>query len=206
MIVRYLTSMSFELNLKFIMIPKSCTRSVLHHIGDLFDSCDVAKPYHPDPNIHTFSVVRNPWARLVSCWRDKVMTKPQAGNLDGLTHYTNFNEFVKAVYEKIDVDLPFSEHIIEPEHMNLMCDRHLKSQNTLVPEDSNIQIIKQEQFDTDFIQMLDKLDIQTDVDISKKLNSTDHKHYTEYYTTETRDLVQQLYKNDIERFRYDFGN
>jgi len=85
-----------------------------------------------------------------------------------------------------------------------MCDRHLKSQNTLVPEDSNIQIIKQERFDTDFIQMLDKLDIQTDADISERLNNTNHKHYTEYYTTQTRDLVQQLYKDDIERFRYVF--
>ena len=202
----YLTSISHELNLKFIMVPKSCTRSVLHHIGKHFNSRDVAKPYQPEPNIHTFAVVRNPWDRLVSCWKDKVMTNPELGNLDGLRHYTDFNEFVKAVHEKIDVDLPFSQHPMKPEHMDVMCDRHLKSQNTLVPEDSNIQIIKQEQFDTDFIQMLDKLDVQTDVDISKTLNSTNHKRYTEYYTTETRDLVQQIYKDDITRFRYGFGN
>lgn len=198
--------MSFELNLKFIMVPKSCTRSVIHHIGSHFNFCDVAKPYHPDPTMHTFSVVRNPWARLVSCWKDKVMTNPRPRNLDSLRHYTDFNEFVRVVHEKIDVDLPFSQHLMKPEHMDVMCDRHLKSQNTLVPEDSNIQIIKQERFDTDFIQMLDKLDIQTDVDISERLNNTNHKHYTEYYTTETRDLVQQLYEDDIARFGYDFRN
>lgn len=205
MIMRYLTSVSSELNLRFIMVPKACTRSVLHHVGDRFDFCDVARPYHKNKNIHTFSVVRNPWDRLVSCWKDKVMTNPVAGNLDGLRQYTDFNEFVKAVHENINVDLPFSQCIIKPEQMNSMCDRHLKSQNTLVPEDSNIQIIKQEQFDIDFIQMLTKLNIQSDMDISNRLNSTNRGHYAKYYTDETRELVRQIYKDDIERFNYNFS-
>ena len=62
----------------------------------------------------------------------------------------------------------------------------------------NFPVIKPEDFD----RMCLGLDIPR-IELPM-VNVTKHKHYREYYTPELRDLVGEQFKEDVERFRYEF--
>ena len=122
-----------------------------------------------------FAFVRNPYDRCLSAW--KYSLKKGFTNPDN-----NFPNYVKHLNQNNTDAKYFSQYeFVEG------CDFVGKLEN--LQEDFNI--------------ICDKIGIP-----QKQLphiNKSKHKHYTEYYDEETKQIVAERYAKDIEYFRYEFG-
>lgn len=136
-----------------------------------------------------FAIVRNPWDRLLSAWKDKVQKQWSSPGhhpfrLDVYKKYKNksFSFFVK----NIDPNM----------------DRHTMCLSNLI-DLKNINCIGRfENLQQDFDKICDEIGISQQQLPHK--NKTEHKHYTEYYNVETCNIVAKKYKKDIECFGYKF--
>ncbi len=148
----------------------------------------IQKPY-------VFSFVRNPWDRLVSAFfylnEGGRNSSDRADSRKYLKKYRgSFEHFVK-------------DGIAEGSALEQL---HLKPQFVWICDDEGNLL-------TDYIGHFES--IQEDLDrISKAsgipfkplahTNGSLHKHYHDYYTEETKAIVAEAYKKDIELFNYDF--
>jgi hypothetical protein len=135
-----------------------------------------------------FAFVRNPWERCLSAHRWFV----RRGDLSN----TPFRGFIcdyfsnqykqspgKNFFQKMDLQINW----INDQNGNNLLDFVGKTEN----------------FKEDFNTICDKIKIPR-----KQLphkNKTKHKHYTEYYDDETKQIIAEKYAKDIEYFGYKFG-
>ena len=159
-----------------------------------------------------FTFVRNPWDKMVSeyVWRIK-----RAGNFvnaplnvrHGKSHPNGTKSNVKKTTYK---DFLLGNFLWQ----EISYEQHMKSQVSYMHEETGKLLVDFGVVLTDFIGRFENL--QEDFNIvcdkigtpQRKLphrNKTKHKHYTEYYDDETRQLVAEKYARDIEFFGYEFG-
>ena len=62
-------------------------------------------------------------------------------------------------------------------------------------------LLRFESLDQDFNYLCDKLKIDAKL---PKINSSSHDYYKTYYNEETKKIVRNLFKKDIELFNYEF--
>lgn len=163
--------------------------------------------FHDWDEYYKFSFVRNPWDREVSLhkYRDKC-----------------YRLYLESDLYTVDVKDIKSGLRLQRKKFWSSCEKYIKQYPTFksaithaqgTPICSNwthkndVQLVdyigKFENVQENLTTICNLLGISTD--LLPKTNTTTHRHYTEYYDDETREIVSKKYAKDIEYFGYKFG-
>lgn len=167
---------SFSPHKHEMMFRKMPNNFVNKSDGNLYNQCRF-----PFEDYFKFTFVRNPYDRIVSnyCYANQKWGLPCTNFKDYLTNY-----------------LPnFSRKLI-----------HLNQYDWISDFKNNIRV--------DFVGLFENLQEDFSIICDKigiphqelpHINATEHKHYTEYYDEETKEIVAEKYAKDIEYFGYKFN-
>jgi len=136
----------------------------------------------------TFGIVRNPWDRTVSTWKWFCKSSKQNRSLEWFIKIKPQNLSNNAVRIKIGYLKQTQFDLLTDKNNDISYLDHVGKFENLSEE---IKIIRK------------KVGAPIE-DPIPFLNSTTHKHYTEYYNDELINRIGEQYKMDINTFNYDF--
>lgn len=154
-------------------------------------------------NFFKFTIVRNPWDRLVSAyWYLKNGGMNQSDRMwaeQHLSFYKNFNEFVIewVCTENIETGLHF-----QPQYQFVALPKPLPSRGVIIPFDF---IGSFENLHHDFSYIQQQLGFEGQLRHENKTPKK-YKDFRSYYSDKTREIVANVYREDIALFGYDFDN
>lgn len=148
--------------------------------GKQWTALEYAKKYPKEyKEYFTFAFVRNPWDRTVSHYEWQILLcNPYVMKLD-------FKGHIKSRRFK---GLKFS-------YIDNICDNKNEIMVDFVGRFETLQ--------KDFDIVCDRIGIEH-IKLPH-INKINHKHYTEYYDEETKQIVAEKYAQDIEYFGYEFA-
>ncbi len=191
-----------ELNNKFIFvhIPKNAGIAVWNSLYDTNIEKGHKNLYHFKlfntelfNKFFKFTFVRNPYDRFVSAY--KFLKKGGRSKADYnvycrfIKKHRTFENFVHYIYENPDIIKKMLHFIPQVDFISDQTGKLLKID----------YIGKIESIEHDYEYVADKLKANRNL---KKINTTKHKPYQEYYNQNTYNLVLELYKNDFREFDY----
>jgi len=146
-------------------------------------------------NYFKFTVVRNPWDRLVSAYfflrSGGLGGKDQAGSIREFGDFLDFKDFVKKWVNRSNI---WKWHHFRPQY-HYMLDKREKVHLDFVAFLENI--------DDDFSYIRNHTGLVCDL---PKSNESKHGLYTKYYDMETAKIVDETYAEDIKMLGYNFDN
>jgi len=143
-------------------------------------------------NYFSFSTVRNPWDRAVSMYFSSIKDH-------------EIKEDIKRYY-KIDEDLSFGlfcEILLERKNDPFFIASHnqvLWTTGKYPPQ----EILRFENLQEEFAAMIEQHNLLTINPNLPHKNKTNHTHYSDYYNSETRKIIADVFEEDIDTFKYCF--
>ncbi len=188
-------TLSSEKKMVWFRIPKAATNSTLFFLRDVGVKMDAeyAMDCYYLPALYgswfKFTFVRNPWDRLVSAWKDKVVNTNLYGfSPEELKKMQDFEYFVKDCVAGLDLRT---------------CDGHLCLQTRLMPVHNMDFIGRLENYDQDIALIAERLNLPK-VPLRTMNATPQRKDYTAYYSPELKNLVGDWYAADVKMFDYEF--
>lgn len=211
----------------FIHIPKTGGVSVMHSLfknkkinyndteefvkyGHMFAK-QIKKLRLDYEDIIKFTTIRNPWERLLSTYTfltkgSEIHKPPESILFNYLYGNINFNELVRVLYKKNkkNDDVFFVNDDIH--HLSKNINLYTLGQHNWIFDTNGEKLV-------DHICYLHKLseDIKKfnekyslNIKLGEHKNKTKHKHYSEVYDDDTREMVRELYSKDIKLFNFKF--
>jgi len=159
----------------------------IHHGYKYINACKAKKK----GEYHKIAIVRNPWARFVSCYYQKIVgPKPAAlVKMDGIYKGMPFEDFVFAV-DKLPKRIQEREQHIRSQTASMMCGEEF------VPN----WVIKLENIEIEWKKLQEIIPIPNLV----PRNVSEHPPYRECYTEKTKQFVAKQYAQDIRILNYQF--
>ena len=136
----------------------------------------------------TFTIVRNPWDKVVSQYHYRLKTNQTDLNDETIP----FDECVRQAFSKRD-----SFYHDNPKFFLPQTD-WITDQNGRILVD---EIVHFENLDAEFSQVMKKLGKRITL---PHLRKSKHGHYRDYYDTETAAIIHDYFQKDIENFGYSF--
>lgn len=133
-----------------------------------------------------FGFVRNPWSRVVSLYN--------RGEGVQMSQTMSFDEFVAWINHASDTCIHPSRH---KNQLDWFTDR---KNNVLVDYIGKFECLSE-----DWKKISDQFQLKDSLP-HKRRNPNNAKHYTEYYTLSTRDIIAKKFQIDIEYFEYTYGD
>lgn len=200
-----------EKRIAYLVIPKSACSSINKTLVGL-DKDTVYSDVHKTPEVlrclryhlntkekeyFKFTFVRNPYQRIVSFWINKFYGKVQVNGLPfSLANYMGgvfngnmtFSEMMNVIYgippNLANIHFSLQSHIID---------------NHYFASGMELNFIgKLENIEFQWKELKTRFDLQP----LEQINKSTSYNYMDYYDLETLELVNEYYKEDIERFGY----
>lgn len=208
-----------SLKLVYLSIPKvACTTiklALAKAVGIRFEShqdVEYVVHFHPEwrregghlretqRGYFRFSFVRNPFDRLVSCYRGKIIFTQTAKIRTPLYH---------DYYFALPVNISFADFATRVSKIpDALADNHFKSQHALLYSGQELQVDylgKFEQLEHDWQPIADKYQLDpllNSTNVSKNKPGC-HSDYRLYYTEPLARLVYERYSKDVHAFGYE---
>jgi len=183
----------------FVHIPKTGGASIesLFCASPLYGKEKHLMSHEYDPkylkSYFKFAFARNPWDRILSYYFFRLKK-----NYEMFGHGDSFSNWIKFLGNCRDNDYKnnFFQFYLSIQNQSEFIFRNDYLMVDYVGKFENLQ--------QDFNAICDKAKMSR-----RRLphkNKSNHKHYTEYYDDETRQIVAKKYAKDIEYFGYEFGD
>lgn len=195
----------------YVGIPKTATSSMVNYFRDVLKlkmvggKHDLIRRHKNLDNYYKFSFVRNPWDWCVSRFYQRMHCR----KIQNKWFHKEFKAFMihtKELRNKYSFENRADRQKIRKKHNEI---REIIPQLFWLTNKNGSVVMdfigRFENIQKDFNIACDKIGIPRH-DLPFKNVSKKKKHYTEYYDEETKKIVDELYKKDIETFKYKFGD